>query len=56
MKLLRFGAAGHERPGVIDGDGVIRDLSGVIDDWTPDHLGREQLARIAALDLASRSD
>jgi 2,4-diketo-3-deoxy-L-fuconate hydrolase len=52
MKLLRFGAAGHERPGVIDGDGVIRDLSGVIDDWTPDHLGREQLARIAALDLA----
>jgi 2-keto-4-pentenoate hydratase/2-oxohepta-3-ene-1,7-dioic acid hydratase in catechol pathway len=52
MKLLRFGAAGHERPGVIDGDGVIRDLSGVIDDWTPDHLGREPLARIAALDLA----
>ena len=52
MKLLRFGAAGHERPGVLDGGGVIRDLSGVIDDWTPDHLGREQLARIAALDLA----
>jgi len=53
MKLLRFGAVGHERPGFIDGAGAIRDLSGVIDDWTPEQLGPAQLARIAALDPAS---
>ena len=32
MKLLRFGNSGQEKPGIIDNDGNIRDLSGVIDD------------------------
>ncbi|MFE0018236.1 fumarylacetoacetate hydrolase family protein [Mesorhizobium sp. NPDC059054] len=32
MKFLRYGSAGSERPGLIDGDGHIRDLSGVVDD------------------------
>ena len=32
MKLLRYGRAGHERPGLLDADGNIRDLSGVIGD------------------------
>ncbi|KQZ15171.1 2-hydroxyhepta-2,4-diene-1,7-dioate isomerase [Mesorhizobium sp. Root554] len=32
MKLLRYGAAGSERPGLLDGDGRIRDLSGIVDD------------------------
>ena len=35
MKLLRFGPKGREKPGILDKDGVIRDLSGVIDDITP---------------------
>ncbi|MDR3428875.1 fumarylacetoacetate hydrolase family protein [Silvimonas sp.] len=32
MKLLRFGPAGHEKPGLVDANGVIRDLSAVVDD------------------------
>ena len=32
MKLVRFGAAGAEKPGLIDADGKIRDLSGVVAD------------------------
>ncbi|HEY6452623.1 MAG TPA: fumarylacetoacetate hydrolase family protein [Steroidobacteraceae bacterium] len=52
MKVIRFGAPGHERPGLLDGQGVIRDLSEVIDDWSPAHLGRAELARVGALDPA----
>ena len=29
MKLLRYGSAGHEKPGLLDSDGVIRDLSSI---------------------------
>ncbi len=50
MKLLRFGTIGSERPGVLDQNGRIRDLSGTISDFTPDTLSPEGLARIAALD------
>ena len=32
MKLLRYGAAGREKPGILDADGAIRDLSGVVAD------------------------
>lgn len=32
MKLLRYGPAGEERPGLLDKDGNIRDLSGIVDD------------------------
>ena len=32
MKLFRYGAIGAERPGMLDQDGVARDLSGVVDD------------------------
>ena len=52
LVLLRFGAEGSEKPGLLDPQGSIRDLSGHIADWTPDQLGDEQLARIAALPLA----
>ena len=44
MKLVRYGPAGREKPGMIDGDGRLRDLAGVIDDITPDTLGRRGLA------------
>lgn len=53
MKLVRFGAAGREKPGLVDGGGVVRDLSAVIPDFTGDTLGPDTLARIRALDPAS---
>lgn len=40
MKFLRFGERGEERPGVLDGDGRIRNLSGVIPDLAGPVLGR----------------
>jgi 2,4-diketo-3-deoxy-L-fuconate hydrolase len=46
MKLLRYGRAGSERPGVLDEMGQIRDLGGVIGDLTAGHLSRSQLAEI----------
>jgi len=53
MKLLRFGPVGEERPGLLDADGVVRDLSGVIGDLDPTTLTHESLARLRALDPAS---
>ncbi|WP_406720897.1 fumarylacetoacetate hydrolase family protein [Thioclava litoralis] len=53
MKLLRHGPDGQEKPGLLDQDGQIRDLSGVIPDLTPEQLGAEALARLAALDPAA---
>lgn len=53
MKLVRFGPVGAEKPGLIESDGTLRDLSGHLDDITPDHLGEEGLTRIAALDVAA---
>ncbi len=53
MKLLRFGAKGAEKPGLMHEDGTIRDLSGVIDDLAGDTLYPEALARIAETDAAS---
>jgi ureidoglycolate lyase/2,4-diketo-3-deoxy-L-fuconate hydrolase len=44
---------GEERPGVIDGDGRIRDLSGHVEDIASDALSDENLRRLAALDAAS---
>lgn len=49
MKLLRYGAAGAEKPGLLAGDGTIRDLSGHIDDVAGDVLTTAGLARLAAL-------
>lgn len=50
MKLLRWGAKGEEKPGLVDGDGVPRDLSGVIAELTPEHLSPDGLARLAQID------
>src|SRR3990172_6490831 len=46
MKLLRFGPKGREKPGILDKDGVIRDLSAVISDITPATLAAGAIARI----------
>jgi 2-keto-4-pentenoate hydratase/2-oxohepta-3-ene-1,7-dioic acid hydratase in catechol pathway len=50
MKLVRYGAAGAEKPGLIDANGAIRDLSGVLKDIDGSALSDESLARIKALD------
>lgn len=50
MKLLRFGPVGHERPGLLDRDGQIRDLSSVIADIDAYTLSDERLARLRTLD------
>jgi 2,4-didehydro-3-deoxy-L-rhamnonate hydrolase len=46
MKLLRYGRAGFEKPGVLDDQGQIRDLSGAIGDLTAAHLSPSQLEEI----------
>ncbi|WP_110686699.1 ureidoglycolate lyase [Salinicola aestuarinus] len=53
MKLLRHGPKGQEKPGIVDADGVIRDLSGEIDDIAGDTLSDSGLSMLARLDLAS---
>lgn len=50
MRLLRFGPKGAERPGLLDADGRIRDLSDVVVDIAGANLSPESLARLAALD------
>ena len=52
MKLVRYGAKGKEKPGLIDKEGKLRDLSGVINDITPEQLAPAALARLAKLDTA----
>ena len=52
MKLMRWGAKGAEKPGLVDGMGVARDLSGKIGDITSDLLSPEGLSRLAGIDPA----
>jgi len=51
MKLVRFGPAGHERPGLIDDAGAIRDVSAFVADFSGDNLSDEAMARLAAMPL-----
>lgn len=53
MKLLRYGPKGHEKPGILDALGQIRDLSAHVADIAGDTLSPSGLAGIAALDMAS---
>lgn len=53
MKLLRHGPAGAEKPALLDSDGKIRDLSGLVADIGGDVLSDSGLARIAAADPKS---
>ncbi len=52
MKLVRFGTAGAERPGLVTADGGIADLSGVIPDVAGAALSPESLKALARTDLA----
>jgi ureidoglycolate lyase len=51
MKLLRYGKLGSEKPGIIDSEGKIRDLSNVIADIDADTLSDEGLNNIRKMDL-----
>lgn len=50
MKLVRYGSAGMEKPGLIDSHGTLRDLSAVVRDIDAQALTREGRARLAAID------
>ena len=53
MKLLRYGPTGQEKPGLLDRDGQIRDLAGVIRDITPETLAPAALDKLRQLNPAS---
>jgi len=53
MKLFRFGSPGRERPGVVDAQGVARDISSLCDDLSGTALSRASLERIRRADLQS---
>jgi len=50
VKLLRFGAIGHERPGILGPEGEIRDLTGVVEDIAGDVLSDSSLDRLRGID------
>ncbi|MEQ8287949.1 fumarylacetoacetate hydrolase family protein [Thalassospira sp.] len=53
MKLLRYGPLGKEKPGLLDANDTIRDLSGLINDLDPETISSETFAKIAAIDPES---
>ena len=53
MKLLRHGVLGSEKPGIIDHEGKIRDLSSHIPDINGDSINSESLKKIGAIDLST---
>jgi 2-keto-4-pentenoate hydratase/2-oxohepta-3-ene-1,7-dioic acid hydratase (catechol pathway) len=53
MKLARYGNPGQEKPGILDADGRLRDLSAIVADITAEVLTRDGLRRLAAIDPAT---
>jgi len=53
MKLLRFGPIGQEKPGVLDSEGNVRDLSAHLADITPEVLSSDRLAALRSIELSS---
>ncbi|MDR5833927.1 fumarylacetoacetate hydrolase family protein [Caballeronia sp. LZ034LL] len=53
MKLLRYGLPGQEKPGLLDAEGHVRDLSGHVGDIAGEVLLPDSLSRLRALDIAS---
>jgi len=53
MKLVRYGATGQEKPGMIDADGTLLDLSAHVADITGATLGDDSIAKLRALDPAT---
>ena len=53
MKLLRYGPDGAEKPGMLDSDGAIRDLSGLVSDIAGEAITPEGLNKLGAVEPAS---
>jgi len=53
MKLVRYGRPGNEKPGLIDADGKLRDLSSIIDDIAPVQLSDKSLAKLSRIKPAN---
>jgi 2,4-diketo-3-deoxy-L-fuconate hydrolase len=53
MKLARYGKPGKEKPGLVDKEGKLRDLSGIIDDIGPEQLSDKWLKKLAKLNPQS---
>ena len=53
MKLLRYGAHGAEKPGMVDANGIIRDLSGHIQDFVGEGLSDAAFSKLRVLDPSS---
>jgi 2-keto-4-pentenoate hydratase/2-oxohepta-3-ene-1,7-dioic acid hydratase in catechol pathway len=53
MKLVRYGETGKEKPGIMDAQGAVRDLSGIVRDIDGDTLSEEGLKKLSGLDVNS---
>ena len=53
MKLLRYGESGNENPGMLDENGVIRDLSGYVNDISEETLLPENIEKLKKIDFKS---
>lgn len=53
MKLIRFGEKGTEKPGCVDREGIARDLSSVVDDWTGQALSGDTIDRVRQANLSA---
>jgi 2,4-diketo-3-deoxy-L-fuconate hydrolase len=53
MKLVRFGKSGTEKPGMVDADGIVRDLSAHVVDFAGDSLAPRSLAKLRKIDPKS---
>ena len=51
MRLVRYGEAGSEKPGILDASGAIRDLSGVVKDIDGSTIGPDGLAKLRSIDI-----
>jgi len=53
LKFVRFGPTGHEKPGIVDAGGVLRDVSSLVADYGPETISLSLRDRLAAADLAA---
>jgi 2-keto-4-pentenoate hydratase/2-oxohepta-3-ene-1,7-dioic acid hydratase in catechol pathway len=53
LKLVRFGRKGKEKPGVIDKNGVVRDVSSLVADYTPETISPSLLRTLKKADLSA---
>ena len=53
MKLLRYGSGGNEKPGLLDQDGSIRDLSSVINDIDGETLSPRSIEQLSGIEPES---